>query len=303
MERILKAFKDLFNCENPIKRHLLYVLLMVLPSVAGAFAGYIDKETPKEMMLILLAVALFFLILSIVPLVTLLGFGMEFFEMRLRGESGFPRLAQDQFSKGLKTLPLAIIWSIYYGFIVILFVGAPVAVAITTCMSLKDNVLAIVGIVLLTILVISILLIGLTLLTPFINYIFIRFVKDYKYKGEYLNLFTVIKYIKKSFKSTIMVFLKMFLAGIVLGMCASIIVALLTVLMLGLVFMVSVTTPETSGVDASYTPAMLLVMIPFSVLGGIIQTYVSNLISFAASDQYVEVYKNEIEPTENEFEI
>jgi hypothetical protein len=241
--------------------------------------------------------------MSIVPLVTLLGFSMEFYEMRLRGEAGFPRLNTEQFSKGLKALPLFFVWSFYYGIVSITFIFLPIAVAVSSAMTYRDNILAIVGIVLLTILIISVLLVCLTLVSPFFNYIFIRFIKDYKYRGEYFNPFTLIKYIKKSFKSTVMVLLKMFLAGLVVGMGASIIVALLTGLMFALVLIVSVTTPETPGVDVSYTPAMLLVIIPFSALGGIVQSYVTNMLGFASSDQYVEVYKNEIEPYEDEFEI
>ncbi len=303
MERILKAFKDLFICEHPVKRHFMYVLLLVLPAIAGSFAGYVDKETPKDMMLILLALALFFLVLSIVPLFTMLGFGMEFFEMRLRGEAGIPKLAVAQVTKGLKSFPLVFIWGLYYVFVALTFIGVPIFAAVTSAMTLKDNIPAIVGIVILTILVISVLLIGLTLVSPFMNYIFIKFVKDYKYRAEYFNPFVLVNYIKKSFKSTIMVLLKMFVVSLVVGMAASVIVGLLTGLMFALILIVSITTPETPGVDPSYTPAMFIVVIPISVLMGVIQTYLTNMVGFAASDQYVEVYKNEIEPNENEFEI
>lgn len=303
MERILKAFKDLFICENPVKRHLSYVLLMLLPAVAGSFAGYIDKDTPKDVMFVLLGLAVFFLILSIVPLISMVGFGMEFYELRLKGETGIPKVKSELFMKGLKSFPLVFVWTFLYMIVFLVCLLGPFWAAIALSVGLNDNPLAIVGVVIVTTIAICLLMLAVTILGPFMQYVFIKFVKDYEYRAEYFNPFILFDFMKKSFKDTMMVFLKMILAGFVVNSVSSIISMVIVMFMMAFVFIAVLCIPEKAGEDSTYHPIVILLMIPFSTLAGAVQMYATNMLGFAASDQYVEVYKNKIEPTENEFKI
>lgn len=304
MERILKAFKDLFICENPVKRHFMYVLLMVIPAIAGGFAGYIDKETPNNVVVILLAFALFFLILSIVPAFYMLGFSTKFCELRLNGESGVPIINSGLFMKGLKTLPLFFTWGVYYMIVCLLLIGLPIGIAVASSLAVKDNPLAIVAIVLFTIFVICLLAVCLTIIAPFINFVFIKFIKgNYIYKANYFNPFVLIDYIKKSFKETMMVMLKMLLTCFIVTSASSIVSMIIVVFMMAFVMISSLMIPEQAGKDPAYHPLVIFVFVAFSALAGIVQAYATSMANCAASDLYVEVYKNKIEPTENEREI
>ena len=304
MERILKAFKDLFICENPVKRHFMYVLLMVLPAIAGGFAGFIDKDTPNEVVVVLLAFVAFFLILSIVPAFCMLGFATTFCELRLKGETGIPKITSELFMKGLKSFPLFIVWGFYYAVLGLTCIGLPIAIAIVSSIATKDNPLGIVAIVLVTFFVIALLSIVLTILSPFLNFVFIKFIKgNYTYKAQYFNPFVLIDYIKKAFKETIMVMLKMILASFILTSISSIISVVIVMFMMAFVFMMVLLIPEEAGKDSTYHPLVVIVFVAFSALAGLVQAYVSCMVASASSDLYIEVYKNKIEPTENEFEI
>lgn len=303
MERILKSFKDLFICEKPVKRHLMYVLLMILPSIAATFAGIVDKETPKEVMVVLFALAVFFLFLSFVPGLYLLGFGMEFYELRLKGEAGVPKITSELFVKGLKTLPLTIIWCIYFVAAMGIVIGFPVFVSIASAMTIKDNPIAIVAIIVFAFFLITLLFIGLIILSSFMQYVFIKFVKTYKFRAEFINPSVLVDYMRKSFKDTIMVMLKMTLTGFIVNAVTSILGGIIIVFMMAFVFISVLLIPEKAGEDNIYHPIVILLMVPFSSLAGIIQLYASSLVGFAAADQYVEIYKNKIEPTENDLDI
>lgn len=299
MKRVLKSFKDLFVCENPAKRHLLYVALMLLPCIAGVFAGYIDKDTPIRVMIVLAGILLFLLALSIVPFIYMLGFGMEFYELRLKGEAGFPKLNKDMWAKGLKVFPIGFVWTVYAVIFCSIFVFFPFFICITSAITLHNNPIAIVCTILLCILIVILACLTLCILAPFTQYIYINFVKDYQYKAKYFNPLILIDYIRKSFKDTMLVFLKMSVAGIVVGFATSIISFLLMLFVLPfLTFIVALFAGGDTSSDAFvYSPLMIISAIPISTLA-LIQNYVTSIIGFAASDMYVEVYKNKIEPFE-----
>ena len=73
MDRVLQSFKNLFKCENPFKRHLYYVLLLVLPAIAGSIVSYIDKDTPKTVIITLLIVAAIVGLIAIIPAIFKIG--------------------------------------------------------------------------------------------------------------------------------------------------------------------------------------------------------------------------------------
>ena len=113
----------------------------------------------------------------------------------------------------------------------------------------------------------------------------------------------LIDYIKKAFKETVMVMLKMILASFILTSISSIISVVIVMFMMAFVFMLVLLIPEEAGKDSTYHPLVVIVFVAFSALAGLVQAYVSCMVASASSDLYIEVYKNKIEPTENEFEI
>ena len=135
------------------------------------------------------------------------------------------------------------------------------------------------------------------------QYVFIKFVKTYKFRAEFINPSVLVDYIRKSFKDTIMVMLKMTLTGFIVNAVTSILTGIIIVFMMAFVFISVLLIPEKAGEDNIYHPIVILLMVPFSSLAGIIQLYASSLVGFAAADQYVEIYKNKIEPTENDLDI
>lgn len=301
MERILRAFKNLYMGEDIKKCHFLYVLLLLLPSVLYGFGSWVDKETPKEAMPILLAFVALFALLSIVPYIFLVGFSIDFNRDRLNSVTGLPKLNAEMFEKGLKTLPISIVWAIYYLIYMLIFIVTPIFLMVTGAITLHDNVAGIIGLILLGLLVIFVAFVGLLVLSPFLNYIMFNFSKDLVYKAEYFSIFTLFRYIKKSFKSTMMVLLKMFLANMVIVSVSQIISFILVAfaMVFPIIFALFAGSEEAAE-KAVFSPAVILLTLPFTTLAALIQTYATGMLGFAATDMYVEVYKNEIEPTENE---
>ena len=139
------------------------------------------------------------------------------------------------------------------------------------------------------------------ILSPFLNYIIFNFSKDLVYRAEYFNPLTLVRYIKKSFKSTMMVFLKMILANMVVGTVSQIVgfIFILFAMVFPIIFALFAGTEEAAE-KAVFSPASILLTLPFTTIAALIQSYATGIVQFAATDMYVEVYKNEIEPTENE---
>lgn len=301
MERILKAFKDLYRCDEVKKRHFLYVLLLILPSILGGFASWVDKETPKEALPMVLAFVALFALLSIVPLIFLMGFSVDFNRDRLNAITGIPKVNTEMFEKGLKILPLIFVWGIYYLIYFGLFFVAPIVAIVAGCIALSGNVAGIVGLILIGLLLLFLSIIVSLILSPFLNYIIFNFSKDLVYRAEYFNPLTLVRYIKKSFKSTMMVFLKMILANMVVGTVSQIVgfIFILFAMVFPIIFALFAGTEEAAE-KAVFSPASILLTLPFTTIAALIQSYATGIVQFAATDMYVEVYKNEIEPTENE---
>lgn len=295
MKRVLQSIKDVFLGENPKKNHLMYLSMLILPAIASSIIGYIDKETPKDALFIYIILALIFLVLSIVPLLYLLGYGMEFYELRLNSEKGIPTLSNYLLKKGLKAFPLTLAWSLYYILVAILFIFLPIFFAITSAMTFINSPVGSVAIIVLTIIMILTTIVALALLCPFTQFIVMDFVKTYEYKSQYFNPLTLIGFIKKAFKDTILVMLKMFVAGFLLNIGVSILSGIITLIFIPV-------TLISTGAMESNPIISLLTMLPLLVVISLLNIYSTNIINFAAADLYVEVYKNKIETQEEETE-
>ena len=299
MERILKAFKDLYKCEGAVKRHWLYVLLLLIPAILGGFASWVDKETPKEALPLILAFVALFVFLSIVPGLMSLGFTICFNKDRLNGVTGIPKVNLDMFVIGIKTLPLSFVWSIYFLIFAALFVFAPIFLAIVTGMSLGNNISGIICVMLLTLLFVTAGFILFLMIAPFLNYIIFRFSKDLVYRAEYFNPFVLVGFIKKAFKRTMLVMLKMLLASMVVSSVAQILAMIFVLFAMVFPIIAALFAPtEATAETAAFSPTVIFLTLPFTTIAALIQAYTTSMVTFAATDMYVEVYKTEIEPTE-----
>jgi hypothetical protein len=275
--------------------------LLLLPAILGGFSGWLDKETPKEALpFILIFIGLFFLV-SIVPFFFLMGFSVEFNRDRLNSITGIPKVNPEMFEKGLKIFPIMLVWTIYAMFYYGLFFVTPIILMVSGSVALRGNVAGIVGLILLGALILILSIVASFIIAPFFNYIVLSFSKDLVYKAEYFNPLTLVRYIRKSFKSTMLVFLKMFLANMVVSAVAQILGFIFIIFAMVLPIAIALLSSSDANTDKIlFSPAVILLTLPFSTLAVLIQTYLSGMVQFAATDMYVEVYKNEIESLECE---
>ena len=98
-----------------------------------------------------------------------------------------------------------------------------------------------------------------------------------------------------------LVFLKMILVNMVVGTVAQIVgfIFVLLAMVFPIVFALFAGSEEAAE-KAVFSPVSILLTLPFTTLATIVQSYAAGMVQFAATDMYVEVYKNEIEPLENE---
>lgn len=297
MQRILQSFKNLFLGDDILRKHLYLCLLLLLPSVSISFVSLLDKETPKEYVFILLAFALFFLVLSIVPVIFSLGLYLDFCKLRLNNEEGFPMVSSSMFNRGLKYLPLGIVWNLYFLMIFGVLVAIPI-VGIIFAITAKDVASIVVSLIIF--LVFGFLaMVLLMIIPPFFRFIEFNFAKDLEYKFEYFNPLTLVQYIKKSFVPTVLVMLKFVLVNFVTSSISSIISAIWALFYMGFVFIIALLNPDASEDKFYYSPGMIIFSVIMLLFPVLLQMYVSIITSFAATENYIDVYKKDIETLEN----
>ena len=270
MERILKAFKDLFICENCIKKHFSFAFMLLCFAIP-MICSHIAKDTmlSNDYVNIFSSLAFIFFILAIVPVFLLEGFSFEFVEMRLRGESGIPKLNLNQIIKGFKGLPIYIVWFLYF-----------VLLALIPRGELIVPVLCLIGI-------------------PFIFYILIKFIKNnYEYKFEYFNPVTLFDYMKKTFKDTIILLLKMLIVFLVLGVIYFIIFTLFIPVNLLIEFVIRKVSILFGVTNFGYVESMFA-SIPFAFIVITIFLYMREIFNLILYDHCIDIYKNKIESSED----
>lgn len=298
MKRILQSFKDLYKGEDVAKRHLWYAFLMVLPALLGAMRYFLDKDTPKEILLIALIVFFILTIINIIPYFFTLGLWIDFLKDRLEGILGIPKITSGTLKKGLAFFPLTFVWNIYFGLIFILLFVLPLVVLITQLIGNKHpDTLMVIGGILLMILLFFITLAVIFIFAPFYNYVAIKYVKLGHYTPDMFNPFVLIGYMKKAFGATMMVMLKMIAASLIVNTLAGFFTGVIYLIIIAIVGF-SVVVDEGNADTAMYTPGVILSVVPLATICGIIQAYVTGMVGFAAADNYLDVYKNEIEPYE-----
>lgn len=295
MERILQSFKNLYKGETPFKNHMWFAFMLLIPSFFAGVVNYIDKDVPKEILIILGIVALVFGILSVIPAVFLAGYSVDFCENRLDNGIGFPKLSWNLFIKGAKLIPLGFVWSIY----VLIFFGTlfflPFIPLIIGTVQSGDKGAGMILFMLGFLFIMLFLFVIVFLITPFMSYVVITYVNDGKYSARLFNPLIIIDFMKKSFKSTILVALKYIIVSLVLGMATSIVYIVLVLFCFAVMAIIAIYSSTITVDNVAYAPITLLFVIPLFGLAGVIQMYVNSMIGYAQLDNYIEIFKKEID--------
>ena len=299
MENVLNMLKSLYKGENVAKKHWLLALLLLLPTLAGAFVGYIDKDTPKDLMIILLIIAFVILVISIAPLIALSGMSFSFMHNRYHNkEEGIPMCNLDMIKTGLKAIPLVLVWGVYSLIFVLFLLTLCFAPVIITAVSNQnsDNLGLYIGSILLSVLFCFLVCFILYLLTPFFSYVSITYAKTFKYSAKIFNPLIIIGFIKKAFKSSVLVALKYIVVNIILSFATSFFYMIGFLIVFAFGIAAAITLPE--NVELTSVPWFVILSIIIAALMGLVQTYASTVVGYGMVGNLVEVYKDEIEKIE-----
>lgn len=300
MERILQSFKDLYKCEDVVKRHLFYAALMILPGMLGVMRFFLDKDTPKELLPICLIVTGIIFVLAIIPMLFNFGVWVDFINDRLQQRSGIPQINMESLKKGLAYFPLTFVWGLYFSLIFGLLFIVPMLGFIFNLLGNKNSdPLFAVGGFLILFLLFLLALVLVFILAPFYNYVAIKYVKLGHYTSDMFNPFIVIDYMKMAFKSTMMVMLKMILASFIVNLVSGMVTGVITFIIIMITMVAIMLSGDTNATLAMYSPGVILIVVPLGTLCGVIQAYTTGMVGFAAADNYIDVYKKEIEPNED----
>jgi hypothetical protein len=203
-------------------------------------------------------------------------------------------MSWELFIKGAKLVPLGFVWSIY----VIIFFGTlfflPLTSLILSIVKSGDKGAGIFLFMLGFLFVMLLLCVIAFIVTPFLSYLPVTYVNDGSYSAKLFNPLIIIDFMKKSFKSTIMVALKYIIVSMLIGLAVSIIYIVFLVLYMGIMAIIAISSSTITIDNVAYAPITLLFLIPLSVLVAVFQMYVNSIIGYAQLDNYIEIFKNEI---------
>lgn len=297
MNRFFKAFKDLYNCESPLKRHLFFVLLVMFPAFVQGIIDAIDKSMPKEIIIVLFLLLVIASLFAFIPNLILAGNGIEFIKVKLKGGSGLPMINLNQIITFIKAIPILFVWSLYFLIFTVVVYVIPIICCIAFLVQHTGNaagssaVLASVLSILFLVFYSLLYFVIVAMFTPFFSYVFYEYVESDKYEARFFNPMTFCKYLKAAFKDTIFTFFKV-LGGVVIGSFISGIALAVffgILFTIGILYGVSVSEAEVDNISNS--PLFLMITIILSTLYAIFASYLNYMISYAAIDLYVEVYK------------
>ena len=303
MEKVIQSFKDLYNGENVVNRHLTMLLYMILPAILGAYSSYIDKNTPKYLIFPLILMIMVLLILSIYPLICLGGYSIKFLQEKYNSNTGIPEFASGLFKQGMKVLPLYIVWWIYsliFGGIIVLLMVAPIVIVTSMSFDLSTVAKIVMG---LGWLVWFLLMMAVGFVVyPFISYVFIKYASSDVRRRSLCNPLLIVDFMKKDIKQTVMVTIKFFLAGIVANMGVMIFAVFVSIL----AYVVTATAGAFATTDTNtivYHPLMIFVLTMLYGISGLANMYANQIVLFATNANYIEVYKEKMIAQDAEREV
>lgn len=294
MDKIIESFKNLYKGENVVKQHIYIALLFYLPCLASTILQFLDKDSKKEEVIIILVSAVIVGLLSIVPVFVLQGLWAKFMNRRFSEAYGIPKLSWDCLSQGLKMFPLTLVWGLYIGIPCLLYL-ALVFIGFGLTISSQDTVIAIsqpvivIFAVLGLLLAVMLLFIPLFLISPFVNMVFMKYCEKFEYSKELFNPLLPFRYMKKAFKDSIFLALKFVLVGMVTGMGAQMILFLvlmvLAIIAIPVVIILAIVNEHIFDSSVWAIPVVMLVSV-----AAIIPAYVSWITNLAYVDNLEEIY-------------
>lgn len=299
MEKVINSFKNLYKGEEIAAKHWSLISLFILPAILSGAASLMDKDTPSQVMIIVGIAVLALFALSIVPFIWLLGYSIRFAEDRMMDRTGIPKIDLNMLWEGVKVLPLTIVWGIYFAIVFIVIMALPFLPLIGSNGDTSSIIIAILGFFVALMVVFAFCV----LVVPFYNYIIIEYIK-YGLQGYLFNPLTLVNFMKAAFKDTVIVFAKFWAVAIVASIPIGILNIVIFIVAFGALAISAVGAPSDSDA-AIYNPLTISIIIILGTLMAILQMYVNTMIANAATENYVEVYKTEIEVLENneEFDI
>lgn len=288
MDKIIESFKNLYKGENVVKQHIYIALLFYLPCLASTILQFLDKESKKEEIIIILVSAVIVGFLSIVPVFVLQGLWAKFINRRFSEAYGIPKLSWDCLSRGLKMFPLTLVWGLYIGipsllYLTLVCLGFGISIS-----SNQDPVFMIVA-VLGLLLAVMLLFIPLFLISPFVNMVFMKYCEKFEYSKELFNPLLPFRYMKKAFKDSIFLALKFVLVKMVMGMGAQMILFLvlmvLAIIAIPVVIVLAMVNEHIFDSSVWAIPVVMLVSV-----AAIIPAYVSWITNLAYVDNLEEIY-------------
>lgn len=294
MDKIIESFKNLYKGENVVKQHIYIALLFYLPCLASTILQFLDKESKKEEVIIILVSAVIVGLLSIVPVFVLQGLWAKFVNRRFSEAYGIPKLSWDCLSQGLKMFPLTLVWGLYIGipcllYLALVFIGFGLTISSQDTVIVFSQPVIVIVAVLGLLLAVMLLFIPLFLISPFVNMVFMKYCEKFEYSKELFNPLLPFRYMKKAFKDSIFLALKFILVGMVTGMGAQMILILvlmvLAIIAIPVVIILAMVNEHMFDSSVWAIPVVMLVSVV-----AIIPAYVRWITNLAYVDNLEEIY-------------
>lgn len=294
MDKIIESFKNLYKGENVVKQHIYIALLFYLPCLASTILQFLDKDSKKEEVIIILVSAVIVGFLSIVPVFVLQGLWAKFMNRRFSEAYGIPKLSWDCLSQGLKMFPLTLVWGLYIGipcllYLALVFIGFGLAISSQDSVIVFSQPVIVIVAVLGLLLAVMLLFIPLFLISPFVNMVFMKYCEKFEYSKELFNPLLPFRYMKKAFKDSIFLALKFVLVKMVMGMGAQMILFLvlmvLAIIAIPVVIILAIVNEHIFDSSVWAIPVVMLVSV-----AAIIPAYVSWITNLAYVDNLEEIY-------------
>lgn len=299
MEKILNSFKFLYASEDTVKKHLLLALLFLLPSFATVCFQAVDKDE-KAMIIPLLIAGGIFLVLSILPLIMLCGIFVKFLNRKFLGQNGIPEINMDILVQGAKVLPVYLVWGIYIGLPVLIYLLA-VFGGFTYILTLDVGLLFQILLFFIMFGLVFLLAIPLFIITPFITMIYIKYATNLQYSSEIFNPLTPFRYMKIAFKDALLVALQYFVVSIGVSFVSQIIGLFLGVLLCIFVFIGAfISSFIASGAQVDWI--LYIPMLIGFALYMVINSYAVQIVNFAYANNLADIYKEKVEPLDTKSE-
>ena len=215
MEKVLNSFKNLYKGEGVVSKHLALISLFILPALLSGVRSLVDKDTPKDILLVAGIAAVILFVLSIVPFLWILGYYVRYAENKLMGNVGIPKVDFEMLMEGVKVFPLTLVWGIYFAAVTITILILPF-LPLIGAHSKSDIGGAVIIMILGLLLAFTVILAIAFLVFPFYNYILVEYVK-YGHQGYLYNPATLVEFMKRGFSDTIIVVAKFFVAALIIG--------------------------------------------------------------------------------------